>query len=346
MNILLTGSAGFIGGYLSKALMNEGHTVIGIDICHDEQQASLCNFIIGDIRDKSVLRRAMKGVDLIIHLAAKLEDFGISREEFFAINEGGTKNILGLASESGVKRFIFYSSVAVYSPGEADESAKPLPIDDYGRTKLASEKAVKAWVDEDDSRMALAIRPTVVFGAHNYANMYRLMDAVIKRKFIWIGDGSNIKSLAYVENIVAMNLFLLNRMKPGFEVFNYSDEPYMTTRQIVEKIATYAHVPNPRLEIPLFIAKLGGVAMDIASNLTGIDLPMRSVRIRKFCAQTYYKSNKVRQCGFKQPVLLDEGLEKTVLWYLQMREKNDTTINVTNKLSRKSPCEQSEAIPP
>ena len=65
--------------------------------------------------------------------------------------------------------------------------------------------------------------------------MYRLMDAVIKRKFIWIGDGSNIKSLAYVENIVAMNLFLLNRMKPGFEVFNYSDEPYMTTRQIVEK---------------------------------------------------------------------------------------------------------------
>ncbi|MDN3513223.1 MAG: NAD(P)-dependent oxidoreductase [Candidatus Brocadia sp.] len=345
MHILITGSAGFIGGYLSKALMNEGHTITGLDICSNEQQASVCNFIMGDIRDKSTLRHAMKGVNLIIHLAAKLEDFGIPRKEFFAINEGGTKNILDVASESDVKRFIFYSSVAVYGPGEAVESGKLLPIDDYGRTKLASEKTIKAWADEDNSRMALAIRPTVVFGAHNYANVYRLMDAVVKRKFIWIGDGSNIKSLAYVENLVAMNLFLLNRMKPGFDVFNYSDEPYMTTRQIVEKIATYAHVPIPRRKIPLFISQLGGMAMDIASNLTGVDLPMRRVRIRKFCAQTYYKSDKIRQCGFKQPVLLDEGLEKTVMWYLQMREKNDTT-NVTNALSHTSPCRQNKAILP
>jgi nucleoside-diphosphate-sugar epimerase len=317
MNILITGNAGFIGEHLAKQILDGGHSIIGIDSRQNGASTSFYRRIEGDICDSGVVENSLKGIDLIIHLAAKHHDFGIAREEYFAVNEGGTGNILGAASEADVRKIIFFSSVAVYGKCEADDVTEPTPINDYGESKLAAERAIGKWVRQDGSRSAVIVRPVVVFGDNSFANMYNLIDKVVKRRFVWVGEGGNIKSVAYVENVVDATLFLLERMKPGVDVYNYSDEPHLTTRTVIDIIARYGKVPAPMLKIPFPVAEAGGKIMDLAARLTGINFPITGSRIRKFNTQTCFRSEKIRQLGWKQPVMLEEGYARTVSWYLQ-----------------------------
>lgn len=319
VHVLVTGNAGFIGGHLTHELIRQGHIVTGIDIRPDNPQSGVCDCIVGDIRDAAAMRRAIAnrgGVDIIVNLAAKHHDFGVTREEFFSVNEGGTRTILETADEAGVKKFIFYSSVAVYGRNEADDETVPVPMSDYGRSKLAAEEVIRQWAARGGNRSAAVLRPAVVFGVNNYANMYNLMDKVLRRKFVWVGDGSNIKSVVYIENIMAATFFLMERMKDGFIVYNYSDEPQPTTRRTVELISKYGGISAPRLKIPSFAAFGVGKALDLIARASGVNLPITGARITKFCTQTRFRSDKIRQAGFRQPYTLEEGFRKTVEWYL------------------------------
>ncbi|MBI5563149.1 MAG: NAD(P)-dependent oxidoreductase [Deltaproteobacteria bacterium] len=322
MHVLVTGNAGFIGGHLTAALLKRGHAVTGIDIRPDNPQAGVCDCITGDIRDVAAMRLAFSkngAVDMVVHLAAKHHDFGIMRDEYFSVNEGGMRTILNAAAEAGVKKMIFYSSVAVYGATEADDDTAPAPINDYGQSKLAAEAVIRDWTAKGASRSAVALRPAVVFGVNNYANMYNLMDKVIRRKFVWVGDGSNVKSVVYVENIIEATLFLMDGMRPGFVTYNYSDEPQPTTRSTVELIARHGGVSVPRLRIPRFAARGTGAVLDAVARVSGVNLPITGARITKFCTRTLFKSDKIRRAGFRQPYTLDEGFKRTVEWYLSLR---------------------------
>src|SRR6185295_6727588 len=184
------------------------------------------------------LSQAMEGADTVINLAAKHHDFGVSRREFFLINEDGTRCILEAMRQKRVKRFIFFSSVAVYGDVQecSHEGLPTNPSNDYGESKLAAEKLIEQWVREDAARAVVIIRPTVVFGPSNYANMYKLIDTIYKGRYVPVGKGDNIKSTCYVENLVDVTLFLMDRMAPGVAVYNYSDYDHLTSKQIVDII--------------------------------------------------------------------------------------------------------------
>jgi len=136
------------------------------------------------------------------------------------------------------KKFIFYSTVAVYGANdfEADEQTSYAPFNDYGESKLAGEKIIETWASEDAERQILIVRPVVVYGPNNYANMFRLLDNIYFKRFFMVGDGKNKKSTAYVENLVEATLHMMARMGPGIEVFNYCDLP---PSSILE------HIPDP-----------------------------------------------------------------------------------------------------
>jgi nucleoside-diphosphate-sugar epimerase len=95
----------------------------------------------------------------------------------------------------------------------------------------------------------------VVFEPYNFANMYNLIDKIVKRRFLWIGDGENVKSVAYVKNLVDAIIFLMEKVKEGFHIFNYADEPHLKAKEIVSLIAKYTNVSVPSIRIPLFLAK-------------------------------------------------------------------------------------------
>jgi len=316
--ICITGDSGFVGRHLVAQLLRRGTDLKGIDIVPKPANSQDYPQIVGSILDRDAVSRAMAGVECIIHLAAAHKDFGISREQYFKVNEEGTRNLLQCASALNIKEFVYYSSVAVYGNQQApNEDVNPHPSNPYGESKLAGERAVLDWARGDSTRKALIIRPTVVFGPFSRANIFKLISYVCDKKFVWVGNGKQVKSVTYVENLVAATLFLLDNMKPGVGVFNYSDEPQMTTRQLVSLIANAAGVAEPKLKIPLSFALPVAKVFDTIGSITGKDLPITSARIRKFNTPTMYGSERIRHLGFKQPHSIAEGLEQNIKWYFE-----------------------------
>ena len=167
---LMTGNAGFIGKYLTSALINAGQEVRGLDIRPRKDMEKGFTQREGNILDKDIVREAMVGIDSIIHLAAEHKDFGISKEEYFKVNGEGTKVLLDAAAEMNIKKFIFYSSVAVYGSCQpSSDDTIPQPNNFYGASKLRAEEEIREWARADASRRVVIIRPTVVYGPGNHA---------------------------------------------------------------------------------------------------------------------------------------------------------------------------------
>jgi nucleoside-diphosphate-sugar epimerase len=325
MNIAVIGVSGFIGKFMAKALVSNGHAVSGLDR-ESYPGNDLTRFREGDLLNKDAVDDVLTGCDMIIHLAAAHHDFGVSREEFFRVNLEGTRNILGCAERAGIKKIIFYSTVAVYGNATepADEKTPPCPVSPYGESKLAAEAAVERWVLQDTSRSAVIIRPAVVFGPENYANMYNLINSIAKKQFIFVGPGKNIKSIAYVENLVDATLFAAERMQPGLNVYNYSDYPQMITIDIVKTILVHLKYPSLRFRLPLQPTMFFAGIFDILGKVTGINFPITAYRIKKFNTPTHFKSEKIRQDGFVPKIELREGLKRMAAWYVSReRDKKD-----------------------
>ncbi|HEY5594239.1 MAG TPA: NAD-dependent epimerase/dehydratase family protein [Nitrospiria bacterium] len=320
MKVLVSGNAGFIGTFLTQALMENRREVVGIDIRPCNPKDHHYESILGDVRNPDDVMKAAQGADVIMHLAAEHQDFGVTREAFFSVNVKGTRTLVECATRLGIKKFIFYSTVAVYgNAGKVTtEETPPRPVSDYGESKLEAEKVLYAWAHDDPSREVVILRPTVVFGPRNYANMYNLMESIYKNRFIFVGRGRNIKSVAYVENLVAATLFLLERMGPGVMICNYSDTPQLTTARTVEILSRHLSRRVPKFKVPLMPALVAASAFDLLSKLTGYNFPVTAYRIKKFNTDTHHAADAIRALGFKPPVDLEEGFRRMAEW--RMRE--------------------------
>lgn len=318
MKILVTGSQGFIGSYLVRSLLDAGHSVRGLDKSVKHSPQGGYEVINSSILNGEATLRAMDDVECIIHLAAEHKDQGISKEQYFQVNQIGTHVLLECATEAGVVKIIFFSTVAVYGgSGAADEGKLPQPTNNYGASKLAAEAEIAIWTAEGPDRKAVVIRPSVVFGPSNYANIYRLIKKISDGEFWWPGHGRNVKSVAYVENLVSATLFLMDRMPSGIAYYNYSDEPQHTMKELVNLIAEKAEQQISRFYFPFTIVLAGVGLLELIGRVIKLQSQITVDRLRKFCQHTEYPAEKIRSLGFRQPFSLEEGIAKTVGWYLK-----------------------------
>jgi nucleoside-diphosphate-sugar epimerase len=319
MTILVTGSSGFIARYLIPALSESGHSLVGLDPRPVETLfGGDFKYVEGSILDRDKIETALQGVDVVMHLAAEHQDFGVSEDSFHEVNVHGTQLLLESAADHQVTNFVFFSSVAVYGETTAPthEELLPSPVTPYGASKLGAEQLVERWVGESEDRSALVIRPTVVFGPHNYANMYRLISQIANRRYLNVGKGNNIKSIGYVENLVMATVFLMKHMRPGLAVYNYADEPHLTSRQIASAIAEALGIRLPRVSIPYAPALALALPMDSVAAVTGWNVPVTAKRIRKYATSTHHLARKLADAGFTPEYSTIEGLQKTVEWFV------------------------------
>lgn len=315
MAILLTGGSGFIGSHFHNYLPN--HDLINLDL-NAPSVAYQSTFVQGDIRIEEDIRRAVQGrnIKTIISLAAKHHDFGIGHDEYFDTNEDGTKMLCKVAAEFDITEIVFYSSVAVYGLRKeiSTENLEPKPDSPYGASKLAGEKVLVQWAKEKPNRKLLIIRPTLVFGKNNMANMRNLIRQIDSGLYFHLGKADNIKSIAYVENVVQGTLYLLAKLPPGCSLYNYADEPQLTTREISNIIAE-ALSKKVRLTVPKTLGVMMGVPFDIMIKLTGKNLPISTARIKKLSTPTHHSAQKIFSEGFIPKYSSEAGLRKMVEWY-------------------------------
>ncbi|WP_282807249.1 NAD-dependent epimerase/dehydratase family protein [Hafnia alvei] len=309
--LAIIGGSGFIGSRLSK-LLNEN--CVDFKIIDKVVSSNFPEkYKYGDVMEPDSLRDALDNVDVIINLAAEHKDNVQPISLYYDVNVKGAKNVCAVAEQLDIKHIVFTSSVAVYGfvEKETGEDGEFHPFNDYGKSKLEAEYVYDAWQAQDVDRTLVTIRPTVVFGENNRGNVYNLFRQIASGKFLMIGAGNNQKSMAYVENIAAFLKFATT-LKFGRHVFNYIDKPDFTMNELTDVICTALHRKKNNIRIPYAVGITGGYCLDILSKITGKEFPVSSIRVKKFCARTQFKSNNIAATGFKAPVTLEQGIANTV----------------------------------
>ncbi len=312
MIIAITGGAGFIGGRLAQLLRGQGHDVRILDVTGNDPV---------DVRNKDAVIKALQGVDVVYHLAAEHRDDVSPLSLYYDVNVGGAENIVAAAKQNGLSKIIFTSSVAVYGldVGESKETDVPQPFNDYGRSKLQSEEVFEKWAASDQKNTLVTMRLVATFGPGNRGNIYTLMEQIAGGKFIMVGDGSNKKSIAYVENVAACLAYCLN-FKPGLHLYNYADKPDISMKEMVADINAALGTQKSLPPLPYALGLAGGKIFDVAAKVTGKKFPISEVRVRKFCANTIVNADKIFSTGFKAPHRLQDGLKSMIAAEFQKRD--------------------------
>lgn len=313
--IFITGGSGFIARFFVSRLQNA--EVILYDVKAPDF-TSHAQWIEGDVRDLNTVRNAMQNASMVIHLAAMHHDFGIADEAYFETNVGGAEILVACMQELGINRLINLSSVAVYgnlgNPGPTNENMHPAPTNAYGKSKHKAEQVFRNWVQENPSNRLVQIRSTVVYGPHNLANVLNLIKAIDQGLYFHSGKGTNIKSLAYVENICDAALFALNQHETGELLFNYVDYPQTGSRAIANMQAAMLG-KKIRIALPEWFAVLLALPFDALIALTGQNLKISSKRIRKLNTQTCHSADLIRSLGFVPKHDMQVGMQRMIDWY-------------------------------
>lgn len=310
MKVVILGGSGFIGTRLVERLttMPEREVIIA-DTRPSRQFPDL--WIKTDVRNPDQLRHAFAGADCIYVLAAEHRDDVQPVSLYYNVNVEGAKNVCRVADELNIGNLIFTSSVAVYGPSneEIDEDGEKSPATDYGKSKLQAEAVYEAWMG-DDKNLTI-VRPTVVFGEGNRGNVYTLMDQVRRGRFVMVGSGKNIKSMAYVENLAEFLVISLSNLS-GVQLFNYVDKPDLTMNQLVAFLYNRVQGGRRPIRIPYMMGLLGGLVFDILALVSGRNFSISRTRIRKFCANSCFSNQHLLSSGFEPQFSLEEGLSRTI----------------------------------
>jgi nucleoside-diphosphate-sugar epimerase len=310
MKLLITGATGFVGGSLVGALQNTNHQVCSAvqRINTDPQQADI--FSVGDIDANTNWHHALNGVDVVIHLAARvhvMNDKAINPlDEFRQVNVEGTLNLARQAIKAGVRRFIFVSSIKVN--GEQTQSGRPFtaldtpnPQDAYGISKYEAEQGLLALAKETGLEVVI-IRPPLIYGAGVKANFASMMRTVKRGIPLPLGAIHNKRSFVYVGNLVSLIIKCIDHPKAANQVFLVSDGHDLSTTELLQACAVVLGVKPRLLPVPQKMIEVGAA-------LVG-----KTAVAQRLCGNLQVDIEHTRRLlGWEPPVTVADGLKAAVL---------------------------------
>lgn len=271
------------------------------------------------IEDTVALRSAMEGVNYVIHLAARthvMTDKSLDPlAEYRRINVEGTKATIKAASEMGVKRLVFLSSIKVNGEQTAEQpytsTDKPIPVDAYGISKAEAEEHIQSISAQSDLEMVV-IRTPLVYGPNVRGNFLSLMSLVHKGLPMPFGAiTKNRRSLIYVENLVSALIATLQHTAASGQTFLVRDGTDLSTAALTLRIQTALNKPEKLISIPPGVLK--GL-LSILGKKKMADRILGSLTI---------DDQKTRDTIEWIPDFsVEEGLKKTADWYLSQKTKN------------------------
>jgi dihydroflavonol-4-reductase len=260
MRIFLTGATGFVGYHVARALGDEGAD-LRLLIRRSSNPKNLEGLqgetFVGDLAHPETLRPALDGIDAVVHVAADYRLWIPDPDAMYRANVDGTRELLRLAREAGVRRFVYTSSVATmrfFTDGAVSDEETPVSLADmvghYKRSKfLAEREAIKA---ADSGQQVMILNPTTPIGPHDVkpTPTGRIFVDFLKRKFpAYVDTGLN---LVDVGEVARAHVLALTRGAPGRRYILGGEN--LTLKQILDRMSALTGIPSPAVKIPFAVA--------------------------------------------------------------------------------------------
>jgi len=283
MKILITGSRGMVGKELQKVLTK--HTIVEFD--------STLNC---DILDEEQLKKKMKGVNCVIHLAGIIDN---SNPKLWEVNVKGTTNVLSCAINLKVKKFIFMSSTGVYGQNNnlIDEKTPINPENEYEKSKTEGEKIVLYAKNKIHVNI---IRSAMVLGANDY---WKKMFNMLKKKYPLPLSGENHFQVIYSKELARVIAKVVEKGKSG-EIYLASGEEKKTLNEFCNIVQEELELEKKLIHIPSFIGIIVGKLFNI--KLLTVD------NIRHLGKERNYNTSKLKKIGYKQKYSLKDALKEII----------------------------------
>lgn len=318
---LVTGATGTLGPELVRLLKSAGFPVRAI-ARHRPATDTLpsgVEFLTGDICNGEFVQKALEGVKFVFHLAAKLHIPNPNAElfaEYRRINTEGTRRLAEASVTAGVKRVVYFSTIAVYGSTKrnfVDEDTPPHPLTIYGETKLAGEEAIMAAKDPNSGNpLGVVLRLAATYGPRMKGNYLKLVKALSQQWFIPVSDCSNRRTLIYELDATRAALLAAQHPKAAGRIYNVSDGTIYSLQEIIAAICAAIGRPAPRMYLPLLPIQQLARGADGLMRLTGHSLNL-SQMVEKLTEDIAVCSERFgHELAFQPLWSLEEGWRQTI----------------------------------
>jgi len=324
MRILVTGSTGFVGSHLMEELDKKGFSLNALVRRHwlGSLPSWLNNaeIIYGDITDTKSVRNAVKGVDVVFHLASLLGRWQseFDESEYYRINVKGTKLLINECLREGVDHFVYLSTAGVMGRLKkipADENHPLSPRFPYEKSKYFAELALKKSILKKKFP-ATIIRSTHIYGPRdkNTIKVFRIIKKI--GIFPLIGGGNNLFQPLYVEDLVKGIILCMHKNDASIgKTYLVAGKEIFTYREFILLSAKVLGVPIKTVLISERLAKLMASVIENMGTAFNFEPLLTRSRVEFFSKDQIYKIEKIhKEIGFIPETDIETGLQKMIYW--------------------------------
>jgi len=273
----------------------------------------------GHIEERPSVERAVRGCQVVFHLATSFRTAKITDEEHRAIHVDGTRFLLDASREEGVRRFVHVSTIGVTSSVEhppGDETLPYSPDDVYQQTKAEAER-LTLDLHRERGDPVVVVRPTSIYGPGD-DRLLKLFRLVAKGRFVMFGSGDVFFHMIHVNDLVRGLRLAATAPEEAVlgEVFILGGGEVTTLNDLVSRIARVTGGPEPRLHLPVKPLLAMGSGVEKLFRPFRIEPPIFRRRVNWFVKNRAFSIEKAEHVmGFHPQIGLDAGLRQTVRWY-------------------------------
>ena len=303
--LVVTGANGFVGSALARSLQRKGEQVLGL--CRRSASLGFPVAEVPSFREMPALTQVLSDAEVVIHCAARVHIMSDSAsdllESYRQVNTAGTLNLAEQAARSGVRRFIYISSIKVN--GEATLAGHPfrpddslVPTDPYAISKAEAETGLLALAERSEMEVVI-IRPPLVYGPGvkgNFASLLKLVETGLP---LPLGAIHNKRSLVALDNLVDLIITCVDHPAAANQTFLAADGEDLSTSDLLRRLAIAMGRPSRLIPVPAGLLLLGATALG------------KKAMARRLLGSLQVDISKTEETlGWMPPLSVDEGLRR------------------------------------
>ena len=324
--VLVTGATGFVGSHVAEALSRRGDSVraiarVGSDTSQLKQLGA--TIVAGDLADPASIKDALAGVDVVVHCAAKVGDWG-PVDEYRKVNVEGLRVLLDAALGKPLHRFVHISTLGVYEARHhyGTDETEPLPerhIDGYTQSKVEAERLALQYHRKQGVPVVI-LRPGFVYGPRDRTVLPRLANRLREGSVIYIARGKYALNTTFVGNLADAVLLAIDNPNAVGEVFNITDGEFVSKRRFFEAVANGLGIRQPKSfpPVPVWLARILANWREGKFRRENRPNPPRITQAQlKFAGLNLdFSIAKARtKLGYSPRILFDEGMKQATDWF-------------------------------